>query len=136
MSYQPQLFETEDQYGNDIIQGPKLNKKKLSTKEALIDPKNPSTVRPHNTGSMPFSSNLLNTSSAFSLVIIIHCKFSSSKGVGFSKLSLALGTSSLNISNVFTAEQLVRNVIRISDRRTLCINFRFLRSINFFLRQR
>ena len=44
MSYQPQLFETEDQYGNDIIQGPKLNKKKLSTKEALIDPKNPSTV--------------------------------------------------------------------------------------------
>ena len=44
MSYQPQLFETEDQYGNDIIQGPKLNKKKLTTKEALIDPKNPSTV--------------------------------------------------------------------------------------------
>ena len=44
MSYQPQLFETEDQYGNDIIQGPKLNKKKLSTKEALIDAKNPSTV--------------------------------------------------------------------------------------------
>ena len=44
MSYQPQLFETEDQYGNDIIQGSKLNKKKLTTKEALIDPKNPSTV--------------------------------------------------------------------------------------------
>ena len=44
MSEQPQLFETEDQYGNDIIQGPKLVKRKLSTKEAMIDPKNPSTV--------------------------------------------------------------------------------------------
>ena len=44
MSEQPQLFETEDQYGNDIIQGPKLIKKKLTTKEAMIDPKNPSTV--------------------------------------------------------------------------------------------
>ena len=44
MSNQPQLFETEDQYGNDIIQGPKLNKRKLTTKEAMIDPKNPSTV--------------------------------------------------------------------------------------------
>ena len=44
MSYQPQLFETEDQYGNDIIQGPKLNKKKLTTKEALIGPKTPSAV--------------------------------------------------------------------------------------------
>ena len=41
---QPQLFETEDQYGNDIIQGPKLAKRKLTTKEAIIDPKNPSTV--------------------------------------------------------------------------------------------
>ena len=44
MSNQPQLFETEDQYGNDIIQGPKINKRKLSTKEAMIDPKNPSSV--------------------------------------------------------------------------------------------
>ena len=44
MSNQPQLFETEDQYGNDIIQGPKLEKKKLTTKEAMIDPKNPSSV--------------------------------------------------------------------------------------------
>ena len=44
MSEQPQLFETEDQYGNDIIQGPKLEKKKLTTKEAMIDPKNPSSV--------------------------------------------------------------------------------------------
>ena len=44
MSEQPQLFETEDQYGNDIIQGPKLLKKNLSTKEAMIDPKNPGTV--------------------------------------------------------------------------------------------
>ena len=44
MSEQQQLFETEDQYGNDIIQGPKLLKKKLTMKEAMIDPKNPSTV--------------------------------------------------------------------------------------------
>ena len=44
MNEQPQLFETEDQYGNDIIQGPKLLKRKLTTKEAMIDPKNPSTV--------------------------------------------------------------------------------------------
>ena len=44
MSYQPQLFETEDQYGNDIIQGPKLTKKNLTTKQAMIDPKNPDTV--------------------------------------------------------------------------------------------
>ena len=41
---QPQLFETEDQSGNDIIQGPKLVKRKLTTKEAIIDPKNPSAV--------------------------------------------------------------------------------------------
>ena len=44
MSEQPQLFETEDQYGNDIIQGPKLSKRNLTTKEAMIDPKNPNTV--------------------------------------------------------------------------------------------
>ena len=44
MSEQPQLFETEDQYGNDIIQGPKLPKKNLTAIEAMIDPKNPSTV--------------------------------------------------------------------------------------------
>ena len=34
MSEQPQLFETEDQYGNDIIQGPKVIKKDLTTIEA------------------------------------------------------------------------------------------------------
>ena len=44
MSEQPQLFETEDQYGNDIIQGPKLPKKNLTLIEAMIDPKNPGTV--------------------------------------------------------------------------------------------
>jgi len=44
MSEQPQLFETEDQYGNDIIQGPKLPKKQMTRKQAMIDPKNPSTV--------------------------------------------------------------------------------------------
>ena len=44
MSNQPQLFETEDQYGNDIIQGPKLVKQDLDFKTKMIDPKNPSTV--------------------------------------------------------------------------------------------
>ena len=44
MSEQPQLFETEDQYGNDLFQGPKLVKKKLTKTEAMIDPKNPHTV--------------------------------------------------------------------------------------------
>ena len=44
MSEQPQLFETEDQYGNDIIQGPKLVKQELDFKTKMIDPKNPSTV--------------------------------------------------------------------------------------------
>ena len=44
MSNQPQLFETEDQYSNDIIQGPKIIKRKLTTKETIIDPKNPGTV--------------------------------------------------------------------------------------------
>ena len=42
MSEQPQLFETEDQYGNDIIQGPKLPHTDMSFKEKLIDPKNKS----------------------------------------------------------------------------------------------
>ena len=37
---QPQLFETEDQYGNDIIQGPKLPHTNLTFKQKLIDPKN------------------------------------------------------------------------------------------------
>ena len=44
MSNQPQLFETEDQYGNDIIQGPKIIKRKLTAKETIIVPKNPGTV--------------------------------------------------------------------------------------------
>ena len=35
---QPQLFETEDQYGNDIIQDPKLPHVDMSIKERLIDP--------------------------------------------------------------------------------------------------
>ena len=44
MSEQQQLFETEDQLGNDLIQGPKLIKKDLTTKEIMIDPKNPTNV--------------------------------------------------------------------------------------------
>tara|TARA_B100000902_G_scaffold217812_1_gene207006 strand:- start:518 stop:736 length:219 start_codon:yes stop_codon:yes gene_type:complete len=43
MSEQPQLFDTENQH-NDIVQGLKLPKKEMTTKEAMIDPKNPSTV--------------------------------------------------------------------------------------------
>jgi hypothetical protein len=35
--------------------------------------------------------------------------------VGFSKLSFALGTSSLNIRNCFTPLQLVRNIVRITN---------------------
>ena len=38
---QPQLFETEDQYGNDIIQGPKLPHTNLTFKQKLIDPSQP-----------------------------------------------------------------------------------------------
>ena len=33
---QPQLFETEDQYGNDIIQGPKLQRKNLLQKRQWL----------------------------------------------------------------------------------------------------
>ena len=44
MSEQQQLFETEDQYGNDLIQGSKLIKKDLTTKEIMIDPKTPTNV--------------------------------------------------------------------------------------------
>ena len=41
---QPQLFETEDQFGEDIYAGPKLVKQELDFKTKMIDPKNPSTV--------------------------------------------------------------------------------------------
>ena len=41
---QPQLFETEDQFGEDIYAGPKLVKQDLDFKTKMIDPKNPSTV--------------------------------------------------------------------------------------------
>tara|TARA_B100001094_G_scaffold280128_1_gene290737 strand:+ start:700 stop:918 length:219 start_codon:yes stop_codon:yes gene_type:complete len=44
MSDQPQLFETEDQHGNDIIQGPKIIKQDLDFITRTIDPKNPTTV--------------------------------------------------------------------------------------------
>ena len=37
---QSKLFETEDRYGNDIIQGPKLPHVEMTTKEKMIDPKN------------------------------------------------------------------------------------------------
>ncbi len=41
---QPQLFETEDQFGEDIYASPKLVKQELDFKTKIIDPKNPSTV--------------------------------------------------------------------------------------------
>jgi hypothetical protein len=43
MSEQRKLFETHDEFGNDIIQG-KEPKKDLTSKEKIIDPKNPYTV--------------------------------------------------------------------------------------------
>ena len=43
MSEQQKLFETHDELGNDIIQD-KKPKKKLTTAEKMIDPKNPYTV--------------------------------------------------------------------------------------------
>ena len=39
MSNQPQLFETEDRFGEDIFAEPKFVKTELTTKEKLIDPK-------------------------------------------------------------------------------------------------
>ena len=39
MSKQKQLFETEDQFGEDLFTGPKFKKQKLTTKQKLIDPK-------------------------------------------------------------------------------------------------
>ena len=43
MSEQHKLFETHDEFGNDIIQGTQP-KKELTGKEKIIDPKNPYTV--------------------------------------------------------------------------------------------
>ena len=37
---QPQLFDTEDQYGEDLYNPPKLPYVEMTTKEKLIDPKN------------------------------------------------------------------------------------------------
>ena len=44
MSEQPQLFETEDQHGEDLFTEPKLVKQELDFKTKMIDPKNPNTV--------------------------------------------------------------------------------------------
>tara|TARA_Y100000593_G_scaffold71343_1_gene130999 strand:+ start:610 stop:825 length:216 start_codon:yes stop_codon:yes gene_type:complete len=40
MSEQQQLFDTEDQYGEDLYNPPKLPYVEMTTKEKLIDPKN------------------------------------------------------------------------------------------------
>ena len=37
---QPQLFDTEDQFGEDLYNPPKLPHVEMTTKEKLIDPKN------------------------------------------------------------------------------------------------
>ena len=37
---QPQLFDTEDQYGEDLYNPPKLPYVEMTTKEKLIAPKN------------------------------------------------------------------------------------------------
>ena len=44
MSEQPQLFETEDQHGEDLFTEPKLIKQDLDFRTKMIDPKNPHTV--------------------------------------------------------------------------------------------
>mgnify|MGYP005719505419 FL=1 len=44
MSKQKQLFETEDQFGEDLFTGPKFKKQKLTTKQKLIDPKDQTGV--------------------------------------------------------------------------------------------
>ena len=44
MSEQPQLFETEDQHGEDLFTEPKLVKQELDFRTKMIDPKNPYTV--------------------------------------------------------------------------------------------
>ena len=66
---QPQLFETEDQYGNDIIQGPKLVKKKLTTKESIIDPKNPHTV---GTSIMNLGNHILMIMFALGIIFVVY----------------------------------------------------------------
>ena len=72
MSEQPQLFETEDQYGNDIIQGPKLVKRKLTTKEAMIDPKNPGTV---GTSAWNLGNQTLATCFILCIVFVIYASY-------------------------------------------------------------
>ena len=69
---QPQLFETEDQYGNDIIQGPKLVKRKLTTKEAIIDPKNPSTV---GTSAWNLGNHTLAICFALSIAFVVYASY-------------------------------------------------------------
>jgi len=39
LNTEKQLFETEDQFGEDLFTGPKFKKQKLTTKQKLIDPK-------------------------------------------------------------------------------------------------
>ena len=69
---QPQLFETDDQYGNDIIQGPKLVKRKLTTKEAMIDPKNPGTV---GTSAWNLGNHTLATCFILCIVFVIYASY-------------------------------------------------------------
>ena len=72
MSEQQQLFETEDQYGNDIIQGPKLIKKKLTTRQTIIDPKNPYTV---GTSAWNLGNHTLATCFILCIVFVIYASY-------------------------------------------------------------
>ena len=40
MSKQKQLFETEDQFGEDLFTGPKFKKQKLTTKILILEADN------------------------------------------------------------------------------------------------
>ena len=72
MSEQQQLFETEDQYCNDLIQGPKLIKKQLTTKQTIIAPKNPYTV---GTSAWKLGNHTLATCFILCIVFVIYASY-------------------------------------------------------------
>ena len=80
----------------------------------------PSSVKPNNTGSTPPAFSFSNTSSALSEVIIVHLS-SSNLGVrGAGSSRGCLSTSVLKTSSCLTLlHPLIRNVLRISNTRTL-----------------
>ena len=72
MSEQQQLFETEDQYGEDLFTGPKLIKRQLTTKQAIIDPKNPYTV---GTSAWNLGNHTLATCFILCIVFVIYASY-------------------------------------------------------------